>query len=174
MINPDAHRVERLQELCFGVGVARKGWLTKADVMNCLPLGKIERRRSGSEKRCGDDASSFLALRHEHRQAFAGAAGFQEFGHRQRMTIVAAIAQRLDQLRRAFGQNDVLFEHDRVAGKMRGFFFRDIDQVADMFADRALTVFIKRRRKPGRAAIRQRTKNKYRDDKSADRPARPR
>jgi DNA polymerase (family 10) len=35
----------------FGVGVARKGWLTKADVMNCLPLGKIQaalgRKRSG-------------------------------------------------------------------------------------------------------------------------------
>jgi DNA polymerase (family 10) len=28
--------------LWFGIGVARKGWLTKADVMNCLPLGKIE------------------------------------------------------------------------------------------------------------------------------------
>jgi len=42
VINPDAHGVERLQELWFGVGVARKGWLTKADVMNCLPLGKIE------------------------------------------------------------------------------------------------------------------------------------
>ena len=25
-----------------GMVVARKGWLTKADVMNCLPLGKIE------------------------------------------------------------------------------------------------------------------------------------
>ncbi len=51
VINPDAHRVERLQELRFGIGVARKGWLTKADVMNCLPLGKIEtvlaRKRSG-------------------------------------------------------------------------------------------------------------------------------
>jgi DNA polymerase (family X) len=42
VIDPDAHRVERLQDLWFGVGIARKGWLTKADVMNCLPLGKIE------------------------------------------------------------------------------------------------------------------------------------
>ncbi|HSP45764.1 MAG TPA: helix-hairpin-helix domain-containing protein [Chthoniobacterales bacterium] len=42
VINPDAHGVERLQELWFGVGVARKGWLTKEDVVNCLPLGKIE------------------------------------------------------------------------------------------------------------------------------------
>ncbi len=42
VINPDAHGVEKLQELWFGVGVARKGWLTRDDVMNCLPLGKIE------------------------------------------------------------------------------------------------------------------------------------
>jgi DNA polymerase (family 10) len=42
VINPDAHRTERLQDLWFGVGIARKGWLTKADVMNCLTLSKIE------------------------------------------------------------------------------------------------------------------------------------
>ena len=42
VIDSDAHRTERLQDLWFGVGIARKGWLTKADVMNCLPLGKIE------------------------------------------------------------------------------------------------------------------------------------
>src|SRR5579864_251813 len=42
VIDPDAHRTERLQDLWFGVGIARKGWLTKADVMNCLALGKIE------------------------------------------------------------------------------------------------------------------------------------
>ena len=42
VIDPDAHRTERLQDLWFGVGIARKGWLTKTDVMNCLPLGKIE------------------------------------------------------------------------------------------------------------------------------------
>src|SRR5438876_6769434 len=42
VINPDAHRTERLQDLWFGIGIARKGWLTKTDVMNCLPLGKIE------------------------------------------------------------------------------------------------------------------------------------
>jgi DNA polymerase (family 10) len=43
VINPDAHRTERLQDLWFGIGIARKGWLTKADVMNCLPLGDIEK-----------------------------------------------------------------------------------------------------------------------------------
>jgi DNA polymerase (family X) len=43
VINPDAHRTERLQDLWFGIGIARKGWLTKEDVMNCLPLNEIER-----------------------------------------------------------------------------------------------------------------------------------
>jgi DNA polymerase (family 10) len=43
VINPDAHGVEKLQELWFGVGIARKGWLTKRDVVNTLPLGEIER-----------------------------------------------------------------------------------------------------------------------------------
>jgi DNA polymerase (family X) len=42
VINPDAHRTERLQDLWFGIGIARKGWLTKDDVVNCLPLEKIE------------------------------------------------------------------------------------------------------------------------------------
>ncbi len=42
VIDPDAHRAERLQDLWFGIGIARKGWLTKEDVVNCLPLGKIE------------------------------------------------------------------------------------------------------------------------------------
>ncbi|HEX8295643.1 MAG TPA: helix-hairpin-helix domain-containing protein [Chthoniobacteraceae bacterium] len=41
-INPDAHHTSQLQYLWFGVGAARKGWLTRNDVVNCLPLGKIE------------------------------------------------------------------------------------------------------------------------------------
>jgi DNA polymerase (family 10) len=28
--------------LWFGIGIARKGWLTKDDVMNCLPLTNVE------------------------------------------------------------------------------------------------------------------------------------
>jgi DNA polymerase (family X) len=42
VINPDAHRTARLQDLWFGIGAARKGWLTKEDVVNCLPLRRIE------------------------------------------------------------------------------------------------------------------------------------
>jgi DNA polymerase (family 10) len=41
-INPDAHRTDGFQDLWFGVSQARKGWLTKSDVMNCLPLAEVE------------------------------------------------------------------------------------------------------------------------------------
>ena len=42
VINPDAHHTDGLQDLWFGVATARKGWLTRADVVNTLTLGKIE------------------------------------------------------------------------------------------------------------------------------------
>jgi DNA polymerase (family 10) len=41
-INPDAHNTASLQFLHYGVLQARKGWLTRDDVINCLPLGEIE------------------------------------------------------------------------------------------------------------------------------------
>ena len=41
VINPDAHSTGGLQNLWFGVGAARKGWLTKKDVVNCLPLKRV-------------------------------------------------------------------------------------------------------------------------------------
>ena len=41
-INPDAHSTHGLQDLYYGIRAARKGWLTRADVVSCLPLGKIE------------------------------------------------------------------------------------------------------------------------------------
>jgi len=42
-INPDAHNIDDYQSLALGVGIARKGWLTKADVVNCLPLKQVEK-----------------------------------------------------------------------------------------------------------------------------------
>ena len=42
-INPDAHNIPDLQFLAIGVGIARKGWLTKTDVINCLPLKEVEK-----------------------------------------------------------------------------------------------------------------------------------
>ncbi len=40
-INVDGHRHEHARFLRLGAGVARKGWLTKADVVNTLPLAKL-------------------------------------------------------------------------------------------------------------------------------------
>ena len=51
VINPDAHRTGRLQDLWFGIGIARKGWLTKEDVVNCLPVEKIEKALRAKSKR---------------------------------------------------------------------------------------------------------------------------
>ena len=44
VINPDAHRAERLQDLWFGIGIARKGWLTKEDIVNTFPLDKLRKQ----------------------------------------------------------------------------------------------------------------------------------
>src|SRR6266513_1842091 len=41
VINPDAHRNEHAGFLRFGAGIARKGWLEKADVVNCLSWQKL-------------------------------------------------------------------------------------------------------------------------------------
>lgn len=40
-INPDAHTIEGLDDERFGIGVARKGWLTAADVINTWPLAEL-------------------------------------------------------------------------------------------------------------------------------------
>ena len=41
VINCDAHRFEHAGFLRLGAGIARKGWLTKEDVINTLPLEKL-------------------------------------------------------------------------------------------------------------------------------------
>lgn len=41
-INPDAHEASQLQALHFGVRVARKGWLRRNDVLNCLTTEEIQ------------------------------------------------------------------------------------------------------------------------------------
>ncbi len=43
VINPDAHHTSGLQDLHFGVLAARKGWLRRDDVVNCLPLKDMEK-----------------------------------------------------------------------------------------------------------------------------------
>jgi DNA polymerase (family X) len=54
VINCDAHRFEHAQWLALGAGIARKGWLTKRDVINTLPLPELmkelKRKRERSQK----------------------------------------------------------------------------------------------------------------------------
>lgn len=42
-INPDAHSTRGLQDVIFGIKAARKGWLTRKDILNCLPLAEVEK-----------------------------------------------------------------------------------------------------------------------------------
>ena len=51
VINPDAHRFEHAGFLRLGAGVARKGWLTKADVINTLPLGRLRTALAAKRQR---------------------------------------------------------------------------------------------------------------------------
>ena len=54
-IGPDAHSVAGLDNMALGVGVARKGWLEKGDVLNAQPADQVlafaAARRSGSSAR---------------------------------------------------------------------------------------------------------------------------
>ena len=42
VINPDAHSTAGLHHLVFGAAIARKGWLTKKEVVNTLSVEKVE------------------------------------------------------------------------------------------------------------------------------------
>lgn len=49
-LNPDAHGLEGLDDLVYGVTAARKGWLEPKDVLNTYPAAEVERllkRRRG-------------------------------------------------------------------------------------------------------------------------------
>jgi DNA polymerase (family 10) len=40
-INPDAHSIDGLRDVFYGVGIARKGWLAREDVLNTRPLSDV-------------------------------------------------------------------------------------------------------------------------------------
>jgi DNA polymerase (family 10) len=42
-INPDAHNIDGLRDVFYGVGTARKGWLEKKDVPNTRTAREVER-----------------------------------------------------------------------------------------------------------------------------------
>jgi DNA polymerase (family 10) len=56
-INSDAHSVLEFDNLRYGIGQARRGWLEKKDVLNALPLPELRRRlpgaRSGGQREKG-------------------------------------------------------------------------------------------------------------------------
>jgi len=43
VIAPDAHGPEGLLDMAYGIGIARKGWLEKSDILNCLSAEEMMR-----------------------------------------------------------------------------------------------------------------------------------
>ncbi|HXV13172.1 MAG TPA: PHP domain-containing protein, partial [Candidatus Krumholzibacteria bacterium] len=50
VINPDAHHTSEIGYFRYGVGVARKGWLTKGDVFNTRNAAEVRRRFEARRK----------------------------------------------------------------------------------------------------------------------------
>jgi len=50
-INPDAHSTEGLSDTRYGVGIARKGWLTRADVFNTQSADQMRRTLTAKQTR---------------------------------------------------------------------------------------------------------------------------
>src|SRR6266446_5798754 len=94
----------------------RLGKLKKRFVQN--PRGRsrfAERAEASRTARRSIPSSSLLSLRQEHGETFAGAAGFDEFAHRQFVATIAALLQCNYELRRALGQDDIPLDNDGVA-----------------------------------------------------------
>jgi len=51
VIDSDAHSVNHLHNLHFGIGTARRGWASKADVINTLPLERFHGALKGGARR---------------------------------------------------------------------------------------------------------------------------
>ena len=49
-INPDAHHLSGLEDIRYGLNIARKGWLEAQDIINCMGLGEMRQYLS----RCRD------------------------------------------------------------------------------------------------------------------------
>lgn len=43
VINTDSHHVEHMDQMKYGVAVARRGWLTKSDILNTRPAAEFEK-----------------------------------------------------------------------------------------------------------------------------------
>lgn len=54
-INPDAHSIHGLKDVVFGIRAARKGWLTRRDVINCLSVADVEKVLASKRRKQGLD-----------------------------------------------------------------------------------------------------------------------
>src|SRR3990170_7530221 len=50
-INPDAHHLDDLSNISYGVSIARKGWLGAADVLNTMPLAQMKAFLQGEKQK---------------------------------------------------------------------------------------------------------------------------
>ena len=50
-VNPDAHRTVGLDDMRYGIDIARKGWVTKEQVLNALPLPALRKWLAGRRKK---------------------------------------------------------------------------------------------------------------------------
>jgi DNA polymerase (family 10) len=41
VIGADAHNIDGLDDVNYGQGIARKGWLEAGDLLNCLPAEEV-------------------------------------------------------------------------------------------------------------------------------------
>jgi len=53
VVNPDAHSVAGLNDLAFGLTIARRAWFTADDLFNTLPVDEVERRLKRLRERAG-------------------------------------------------------------------------------------------------------------------------
>jgi DNA polymerase (family 10) len=53
VINPDAHTTDGIAHTKYGVGVARKGWLTKKDLLNTRTASQVKQFFENRKKRKG-------------------------------------------------------------------------------------------------------------------------
>lgn len=52
-IDSDAHDTDGFNNLAYGVGQARRGWLEKKDVLNCRPLAELRKLLGAGRERLG-------------------------------------------------------------------------------------------------------------------------
>ena len=51
VINPDAHNIREIEFVRYGVGIARKGWLTKDDILNTQNIAQVRKTLDARRKK---------------------------------------------------------------------------------------------------------------------------